>query len=181
MSISGIQGTISPYQFGAANPLQQQLQQLGQALQSGNLSAAQSDFASLQQAFTQPATTSGTASGAASTATTNPLTQTFNQLASDLQSGNLAAAQKDFSTVQQEFNSRGTLEGSHFHHHRGGGGGDSSGQSALLQDLSQIGQSPTASNLASAQQTYASLQQQLQQFALGSATLSSLSPVAFDA
>jgi len=150
------------------------MQQLGQALQSGNLSAAQSDFATLQAAFSQPATTAGSTSTGS---TSNPVAQAFNQLSSDLQSGNLAAAQKDFSTVQQDL--QNNLSSNHFHHHRhlssAGGSGDSSNQNPLLQDLNQIGQSLTSSNLAGAQQAYATLQQQLQQFALGSADSSQLS------
>ena len=35
------------------NPIEQMFSQLGQDLQSGNLSAAQTDFASLQQQFQQ--------------------------------------------------------------------------------------------------------------------------------
>ena len=169
MSISAILNSSSnQYQIGAAsNPYQQEMQQLGQALQSGNLSAAQSDFATLQAAFSQPATTPGsTSTGSAS----NPVAQAFNQLGTDLQSGNLSAAQKDFSTVQQDL--QNNLSTNHFHHHHhlssGGGSGDSSNQNSLLQDLNQIGQSLTSSNLAGAQQAYATLQQQLQQFALGS-------------
>ncbi|MGB8010107.1 MAG: hypothetical protein WCF68_00720 [Terriglobales bacterium] len=185
MSISGIQSSTSnPYQLGAAsNPLTQQLQQLGQALQSGNLSAAQSDFASLQAAFSQPASTSGSATTSTSSTTASPVNQAFSQLASDLQSGNLSAAQKDFSTVQQDLKSQGTVSGSHFHHHHPveGGGDSSSSQSSLLQDLSQIGQSLTSSNLAGAQQAYGSLQQELQQFALGGGALSAQPPLSFDA
>jgi hypothetical protein len=184
MSISGIQSsTFNPYQF-AANPLQQQLQQLGQALQSGNLSAAQSDFATLQQAFSQPAATSGATSGTTSAATTNPVHQAFNQLASDLQSGNLSAAQKDFSTVQQDLKSPGPPSATHrFPHHHGGGGGDgdTSSQSSLFQGVSQAGSSSPTSNLAGAQQAYAALQQQLQQFALGGGALTPESPISFDA
>jgi hypothetical protein len=61
MSISGIlsrsynQSQLS----GASSNYQQQMQQLSKDLTSGNLSAAQSDFATLQAAFSQPATTSG--------------------------------------------------------------------------------------------------------------------------
>jgi hypothetical protein len=49
MSGSGIPGSIfSPLQStSASNPIQQQFQQLGRSLQSGNLSSAQSEFASL--------------------------------------------------------------------------------------------------------------------------------------
>ena len=173
MSISAIlNSSPSQFQIGiASNPYQQQMQQLGQALQSGNLSAAQSDFATLQAAFSQPATTTAsTSTGSAS----NPVAQALNQLGTDLQSGNVAAAQKDFSTVQQDLQNLSNNQ-LHHHHHHSGGGGDSSNQNPLLQDLNQIGQSLTSSNLAGAQQAYATLQQQLQQFALGSADSSQLS------
>ena len=174
MSISAILNSSSnQYQIGAAsNPYQQEMQQLGQALQSGNLSAAKSDFATLQAAFSQPATTAGSTSTGS---TSNPVAQAFNQLSSDLQSGNLAAAQKDFSTVQQDLQNNLSNNGFHHHLHHCSGGGDSSSQNPLLQDLNQIGQSLTSSNLAGAQQAYATLQQQLQQFALGSEDSSQLS------
>jgi len=185
MSISGIpSSTFSPYQLGTpANIYQQNFQKLGQDLQSGNLSSAQSDFATLQQAFSQPSTTSGTAAATTSTATSNPITQAFNQLASDLQSGNLAAAQKDYSTLQQDLQSQSGT-GHHVHnHHRISAGGveDSSSQNPLLQDLNQLGQSLTSSNLTGAQQAYAMLQQQLQQFALGGGALATESPVSLEA
>jgi len=178
MSISGIpSSTISPDQLGAASTLyQQDFKQLGQDLQSGNLSAAQSDFATLQAAFSQPSTTTGSTSTSTGSAA-NPVAQAFNQLGTDLKSGNLSAAQKDFSTVQQDLQSRGNLPTTHFHHHshHGGGGGDSSTQNSLLQDLTQVGQNLTSSNLAGAQQAYATLQQELQQFALGGGSLSAQS------
>ena len=179
MSISAIPSTtFSPYQLGATTSNQQQdLQHLGQDIQSGNLSSAQSDFAILQQAISQPSTTSG------STTTSSSITQTFNQLASDLQSGNLAAAQKDYSTLQQDLQSQGGT-GHHLHnHHRihTGGLGDSSSQNSLLQDLNQLGQNLTSSNLSGAQQAYSTLQQELQQFAFGGGALATESPVSLEA
>jgi len=165
MSVSGIlsssflQNQIS----SVSSPYQQDMQKLSQDLQSGNLSAAQSDFATLQQAFSQPATTSASTS---TTPTAIPVALSFNQLASDLQSGNLSAAQKDFSTAQQDLKNQYKLPASHFHHlsHPGGGGGssDSSNQNSLLQDLNQVGQNLTSSNPSGAQQAYATLQQELQ-------------------
>jgi hypothetical protein len=118
-----------------------------------------------------------------STATSNPITQAFNQLASDLQSGNLAAAQKDYSTLQQDLQSQGGT-GHHLHnHHRihTRGLGDSSSQNPLLQDLNQLGQSLTSSNLSGAQQAYSTLQQELQQFAFGGGALSTESPMSLEA
>lgn len=183
MSLSGILSSSSnQYQLNTANLLQQKLQQLGQTLQSGNLSAAQSDFATLQQAFAQPAATSGS-----TTSTSNPVAQAVTQLGSDLQSGNLSAAQKDYATVQQDLKGLADTQlSSRIHnHHRvaSSGGGESSSQNSLLQDLNQLGQSPTSTNLSSAQQAYSTLQQQLQQFALGSENASGLSnmPVSLDA
>jgi hypothetical protein len=174
MSVSGI--LSSQYQIGATSPLQQQFQQLGQALQSGNLSNAQSDFATLQAAFSQPAVTSGND-------TSSPIKQAFNQLASDLQSGNLSAAQKDYSAVQKDFQgARGTVSRSHFNGQLHGGGGASTAQNTLFQELNQVSQNPSTSTLASAQQGYTSLQQELQQIALGGAgSLTSELPVSFDA
>ncbi len=118
-----------------------------------------------------------------STATSNPITQAFNQLASDLQSGNVAAAQKDYSTLQQDLQSQGAT-GHHLHnHHRihTGGLGDSNSQNPLLQDLNQLGQSLASSNLSGAQQAYSTLQQELQQFAFGGGALSTESPMSLEA
>ncbi len=193
MSISAIfSNTISQLQKGAQQSPQLQFQQLSKDLQSGNLSAAQSDFATLQAAFSQSATTSGSASTTStstSTSTSNPIAQAFNQLARDLQSGNLSAAQKDYSTIQQDLQSSG-----HSHNNlrdrTGGSSGNSSStgsadstQSSLAQDLNQIGQSLTAGNLTGAQTAYATLQQQLQQFAFGGGSLNSRSssPVSLEA
>ena len=190
MSISGIPSSIfSPSQStSASNPIQQQFQQLGQSLQSGNLSSAQSEFASLQQAFSQSvsnsAASSTSGSTTASTATSsNSVAQTFNQLASDLKSGNLNAAQKDYSSIQQDFKAKGGPVKNHLHdHHRISTGGlgsypttgtdatsgtDTTGQNSLMKDFSLVSQSASAGTPAVAQQAYATLQQELQQFALG--------------
>jgi hypothetical protein len=180
MSISGILSSANQYQIGATNPLQQQFQQLGQALQSGNLSSAQSDFATIQAAFSQPSTAAGST-------TSNPVQQAFNQLASDLQSGNLTAAQKDYSTVQQNFQgAHGTVSRRQFSAYHDGGG-VSGGQNTLFPalgqpGLGQVGQNPTTGTLASAQQSYVTMQQELQQVALSeTASLTSESPISFDA
>lgn len=77
----------------------QEFEQLGEDLQSGNLAAAQTDFATLQQLGSNSSSTSSTASS-------NPLEQAFNQLGQDLQSGNLSAAQQDFTHIQQYLQSR---------------------------------------------------------------------------
>ncbi len=187
MSISGIPNSIfSPSQSSSAtNTIQQEFQQLGQSLQSGNLSSAQSEFATLQQAFSQAGSSStattasgSTATGTASTAAnSNSIVQPFNQLASDLKSGNLTAAQKDYSSIQRDFRAKGGPVRNHLHnHHRVSTGGlgseptsgiDGTSQNSLLQDLTQASQMGLSSTPAVAQQAYATLQQELQQFALG--------------
>lgn len=188
MSISGILSNNSnQYQIGVANSLQQQFQQLGQALQSGNLSASQSDFATLRAAFSQPSSTTGAGSSTPTSSTaTSPVNQAFSQLASDLQSGNLSAAQKDYSILQQDSQkANGTPAFPNFppSHRHGGAGGFSTGG---LQDFSQVGQNFSSSsspsgNLVAAQQSYITLEQQLQQFALGGVALNSELPISFDA
>ncbi|MGA2354072.1 MAG: hypothetical protein ABSG02_06220 [Terriglobales bacterium] len=166
MSISAIlSSAYNQPQIGTStSPYQQSIQQLGKDLQSGNLSAAQSDFASLQAAFAQPSTTTGP-SATTTASTASPIAQAFNQLGGDLQSGNLSAAQKDFSTVQQDLQSRGRALP--FHGYRISVGPDTGVQNTLLQSLNQIGQSLSSTSLSSAQQAYASLQQELQDFSLG--------------
>jgi len=178
MSISGILSGFRQNQVSGASTYQWELQQLGKNLQSGKLAAAQPDFAALQKAVSQ---TSASNAGSSSSV---PATQAFNQLASDLQSGNLPAAQKDISIVQQVLQSlNGSPAANPFrpHHHLGGGSGDSTKQTTLLQDASQIGQSLASGNLSSAQQAYTTLQQQLQQFALGAGAISPRVPVSLEA
>jgi hypothetical protein len=143
---------------------QQGLQQLGQDLQSGNLSAAQSDFATLQQLTPQ-------VGSAASSQSNSPIAQEFNQLGTDLQAGNTTAAQQDFQQIQQQVSP--TASGAvHHHHHHGGGGG---GGNDLSQMLQQLGQELQAGNLSGAQQAYTVLQQQLESLGQTGQTASSTS------
>jgi hypothetical protein len=159
MSISGIQSNaFNPYQLGA-NPMQQQVQQLSQDLQSGNLSAAQSDFATLQQTFSQSAATNGTASNNTYASKTSPFEQAFNQVGSDLTSGNISAAQKDFNTVQQDLRNPGFRSTNPPHDRKGWNGGPAVGPSSPIQDPKQVGQGLASSTLTGAQQAYTTLEQ----------------------
>jgi hypothetical protein len=178
MSVSGIfSSSFSNNQLSSQYRLtNQQFQQLGQDLASGNLSAAQSDFAILQQAFAQPVAT--TASPASSSS--NPLAQAFQQLSTDLKSGNLTAAQKDYSTVQQDLQSQFGSHHLHHHHMRSGGGAE---PNSLLQNLNQPGQDPFSPSTQSAaagtaQQAYTSLQQLFQQAALSDQSSPAIASVA---
>jgi hypothetical protein len=115
--------------------------------------------------------------------------QELQNLGKDLQAGNISAAQKDFSSIQQSLqnssgtNSNGTGEAkhaSHHHHLSGGGRGNSSEQNSLLQELSQVGQSLTSGNLYGARQAYTAVQQQLQQAGLGGGASPTRSPLSFE-
>ncbi len=99
-----------------------EFQQLGQDLQSGNLTQAQSDFATLSQNLSNVSQNTAAANAAATTAattSTNPVVQAFAQLGQDLQSGNLQGAQQDFTNLQQDLSqgSSQQVEGHHGHHH----------------------------------------------------------------
>jgi soluble cytochrome b562 len=144
---------------------QQEFQKLGQDLQSGNLSAAQADFATLQ-----PSAPTSSSQG------TNPITQEFSQLSKDLQAGNVSAAQQDYATIQQDFQNQAAH--GHHHHHQGGSRDDGVGQT-----LDELGQATQSGNLSSARQAYSSLLQDFQQFAQngGSPTPSSASGVSVSA
>jgi outer membrane protein assembly factor BamD (BamD/ComL family) len=176
MSILGIASTLLS-QFGATaaqpkfQPSKQGFQQLGQDLQSGNLTQAQSDFASLQKNLPGQQSASTTASTATST-----LTQAVAQLAQDLKSGNLAAAQSDIAAVQQDAQQASAPQGApHGHHHHHGtesqDSTQSSSQQTAIQTLfSQLGQSLQTGNLTGAQQAYSTLQQDFLQSGFGGAS-----------
>jgi hypothetical protein len=189
MSVSGISGSSL---LPSYNPVtvqnkfqkfQQEFQQLGQDLQSGNLTQAQSDFATLQQNAPAGSPLSASASSSATSTASSSISQAFNQLFQDLQSGNLSAAQSDFAAIQQDAqqNAAQGTQGHHHHHHHHAAdssqGSSSSGPgSAVSQAFSQLSHSLQSGNLQSAQQAYASLQQDFQKFAaLGAGSSSSSS------
>jgi len=151
-------------------------QQLSQDLQTGNLAQAQSDFSSLQQLLPGSAQNSLAASSAISP-NSNPLATAVSQLAKDLKSGNATAAQSDLANVQQDVQQLRQKGAGHSHHHHHPVSEDSpsqpsSGQNPISTLFDQLGQSLQAGNLGAAQQAYASLQQDFQQFGLGASTIS---------
>ena len=172
MSVSGISSANLFDLLDSANAtsqkqqLQQEIQQLGKDLSAGNLSAAQSDFATLEKNSPQ-------ATSAASSQSSNPIAQAFQQLAKDLQSGNLSAAQQDFSTIQQDVQSQGGG-----HHHHGHGGSSSAPQNPVAELFSELGQALQSGNLSAAQQAYTTLQQDFQQSAASGGSASNTSPAA---
>jgi outer membrane protein assembly factor BamD (BamD/ComL family) len=153
MSVSGISTTnLFNYTSQSSQSQMQQLaqsfQQLGSDLQSGNLSAAQAEFATLQQ--------TGTASSTSSAQNNNPVAQLFNQLSQDLKSGNLSAAQQEYASIQRDFqNQKPHVHHHHYHGARNGG--------EITQLFQQLGQDLQSGNLSAAQQAYATLSQDFSQ------------------
>jgi outer membrane protein assembly factor BamD (BamD/ComL family) len=172
MSVSGILASalfqshnLLPAKSGFQK-FQQEFQQLGQDLQSGNLTQAQTDFAALQSTSSQPT------SSAATQTCSSALSSAFNQLSQDLQAGNLTAAKQDYSTLQQGFQRQSPAVSTHphhHHHHSSSSPDTSSSQNPIDQLFSQLGSALQSGNLPNAQSAYASLQQDFLQLGGSSA------------
>jgi hypothetical protein len=111
---STAQNSLSPYQKIKAD-----MQALSAALQSGNLSSAQSAYATLEKDAPNLAAASQSAS------TTNPRAQALAALGTALQSGNLSQAQQAFNNLQQAMqgssSATAAVHGHHHHHHHASG------------------------------------------------------------
>lgn len=169
MSVSGISSsslfdycTLGDAQ-NRMKQIQQEFQQLGQDLESGDLSAAQADFATLQQFAPQNNSTSSAQSN-------SPVAQAFSQLSKDLQAGDISAAQQDYTQIQQDFQNQAAQMHGHHHHH----GDSGSGASAISQLFDQLGQALQSGDLSTAQSLFSSLQQELQQLSQGGGLSSAL-------
>ncbi|HEY5070290.1 MAG TPA: hypothetical protein VII37_10880 [Candidatus Acidoferrum sp.] len=114
------------------DPMRQAFGQLTGAIQSGDLSAAQSAFAALTQA--QPNQGSG------------PFSQALSQIGDALQSGDIGKAQQALAALQQQMQA---MKGAHHHHghHHGGGGDKSQSASASPSTSSDPTTSTTSTNL----------------------------------
>jgi len=160
---AGLNSTAVQHKF---KQVQQELRQLGQDLQSGNLSQAQSNFSALRQLL--PSQQSATAGTQSVSQASNPVSQVNSQLAQDLKAGNLSAAQSDFATLQKDVQ-QGVVSGHHRHHQHAEdsrASGPQNGPATLFGDL---GQELQSGNVTAAQQTYSALQQDFLQFAGGNA------------
>jgi soluble cytochrome b562 len=152
MSVTGITSTLFnlPAQSisNRFKQFQEDFQQLGQDLQTGNLNAAQSDVANLQKLRSSSTDTSS------NSASNTSVAQTLQQLGSDLKSGDLKDAQQLYSDLVQKLQTRRP----HHEHHISG--------PQTVQDLNQLQQALQGGNLSSAQTAYNTLAQDFQQFSL---------------
>jgi hypothetical protein len=179
MSVTGVASSIlsilsgSQRQQSPSQLIQSEFQQLGLDLQSGNLAQAKSDFNTLSKNLPSVSQNSGIPINDSAAATnTNPVAQAFAQLGQDLQSGNLSAAQQDFTTIREDSTQQlnvSPVQIHHLHHHRVESSEGSSSSSSpqqvnpILQDFSKLAQSLQSGNLQSAQQAFSTLQTDLQQ------------------
>jgi outer membrane protein assembly factor BamD (BamD/ComL family) len=175
MSIDPITSSTNTNQISETQNNFQQMSkyfnQLGQTLQSGDLSGAQSAFSSLQQLLP-----SSSANQAQTTQQTNQSTFTtdINALGQALQSGDLSKAQDAFAKLQQDM--QAAQKGHHRHHHKADNSQNSvststsssasnqtNGMQANFQQMStyfnQLGQALQSGDLSGAQKAFASLQQ----------------------
>jgi hypothetical protein len=120
MTTSNISATTSPY-YQASDPSSfkqrsQDFKALANALQSGDLSSAQSAFAAFQKDL--PSSSQANSSqpfGQNSQANTD-----FQTLQNSLASGDISGAQSAFTALKKDLKSAGGVQGSHHHHHHHG-------------------------------------------------------------
>ena len=103
---SSTQSTTSTYK-----KIKEDMQALAKALQSGDLTSAQSVFATLQKDAPNLTAESQNAN------TTNTRAQALSALSASLQSGNLTQAQQDFTALQQAMQGSSSVQGHHHHPH----------------------------------------------------------------
>jgi hypothetical protein len=139
LGAGALESLLSPGSHSRVQKFKQEFQQLGQDLQSGDVSQAKSDLASLQP---------GNAPATLSPAT---VSQGFQQLTQDLQAGNLTAAQADYAGLEQELQPS-AARSPHNHHAQG------ANLPSTQQELSRLGQALQSGNLSAAQAAYARLQ-----------------------
>lgn len=132
---------------------QQEFQPLGPDLQSGKLSAAQSDFATLRQIG---ANTTSTSSSAGS----NPLAQASTSWGRICGREICRPRSQDFANIQQDLQSQVSQGHGHHHHH----GGSDEQSNSISQPFQQLGQSLQSGNVSSAQRIYNTIVQDLAQF-----------------
>lgn len=121
-----------------------EFKQLGQGLQAGHLTQAQTDFVTLSQSV------------ATQLAGNSPVAKALNSLGQALQSGNLSAAQQALAAIPVNTVGPSTL-------YRSAQAGSTSLQSSFSQALGQLGQALHSGNLTAAQQAFSAMQQSWQQ------------------
>jgi hypothetical protein len=121
-SISSASSTANPFQMTNQNAFTQfvnDFNAIGSALQSGNLSAAQSALAEFQEDLPGNSQTSNNQPFGSNTQANTD----YQNLVSALKSGNLSAAQTAYAGLQNDLQGAETAK-THHHHHHGSSGSD---------------------------------------------------------
>jgi len=149
MSVGSISSGSSPYSANGSSAMNQRMkdfQALGQALQSGNLTSAQSAFAALQQNLSQ---TSQSSSGQGPLAANSAASKDVQSIQSALQSGDISGAQKAFTQLKTDLQSSQKAHGGHHHGHHApavnDGDGDANDASAASSSTPAPGSTSTSS------------------------------------
>ncbi len=150
MAITAVTGSGSQLAGiqGQYQQISSQFKQLGQDLQGGSLTQAQTDFVTLSQSL------------ASHFSGTSPVSQTLSQVGQALQSGNLSAAQQAFSSLTWHWPGPYVRAHSHVPPMQG----------KMSQGLDQLNQALQSGNLTTAQQAFATVQQLWQQISGSSST-----------
>ncbi len=168
MSISALSSNLitdlsQQYQQNPLQQIRKDFNQLASALQSGDLSGAQSAYSSIQQLLQDNQSSSNSITGSNGTST---IQNDFATLGQALQSGDLSQAQSAFSQLQSDFkaasqSAQALPQGEDQYVVSSSQQGLSVAQQ-VQQDYAQLASSLQAGDLSGAQSAFASLQQALQ-------------------
>ncbi len=154
MSISAISDSTSTYQdrLSQLQSVRQDFTSLSSSLASGDLTTAQSAFATLMQDLRSTSATTNQQTGVSSQISTD-----LTALGDALNSKDPTAAQKAFATLVQDLKA-GRLHHGHHHHHKGN---TQNNTDALKTDLATLGTALQSGDLTAAQKAFATLMQDL--------------------
>ncbi len=148
----GGEHVVSQHQFGhqslpdlrseLVQPAAVDFQTSGQCVESGNLSAAQTAFHSLQQTVPKP---DRAVDRPHSQVRPIPSAATFRASPTRCNSGNLDSAQQAFAQLQKDMQSQQT-SGHHHHHHGGGGAAKGQAVQSLISSLSSSSSSSSSTS-----------------------------------
>lgn len=114
-SLSAITNPYQPFNQSGFGQFGQDFQAIGSALQSGNLTQAQTALATFQQELQGNSQSSSSSSSSSQPFGSNSQANSdYQTLVSSLQSGNLSNAQKAFSSLQTDLKT--SHKGGHHHH-----------------------------------------------------------------
>lgn len=161
MSISTLSSNPVSSMSGYQDPfkqIKQDFDQLAKALQSGDLSAAQSAFSKLQQLQQN-----GPGQGASNSSGFDAIQSDFSTLGQDLQSGDLSQAQTDFAKLQSDLKSLNHSSGSmpQSPDQYIASSSQVNVQEELAQDYSKLASALQSGNLSDAKSVFAALRQTL--------------------